>query len=145
MKAVIGFLFFLLFLAGILLVALQGRQTTSKFSVGGGAAMTGVTWRPAYIGAETLPEDSGMFVQFEVDGSIAGHGGCNRFTGSFESTETGVTVGPLASTRMACPEPIMSREQSFLDALQNSTAFEINDDRLRCLDDERNLLIELVL
>ena len=144
MKAFIGFLFFLLFLAGFFLVFIQGKHLAGQNPVAGGASLTGKQWRPVYLGAEAVPDDAGLHVQFEIDGSIKGHGGCNSFFGSLEKTESGVSVGPIGSTRMACPEPIMSRESAFFEALQKTTVFEVNGDRLTCLDDSRKLLIELV-
>ena len=144
MKAMIGFLFFLLFLAGFFLVFIQGKQMTSQSLSAGGSGLTGVRWRPLYVGAESIPEDAGLYVQFELDGSIKGHGGCNSFFGSLEKAESGVTVGQLGSTRMACPEPIMNRESDFLNALRQTSVFEVNGERLACLDDARKLLVELV-
>ena len=144
MKGAIGFLFFLLFLAGFFLVFIQGKQMASQNLPAGGEALTGVRWQPVYIGAEAVPPDAGLHVRFGLDGSIKGHSGCNTFFGSLEKSESGVTVGPLGSTRMACPEPIMSRESAFHDALQRTTIFEVSGERLTCLDDDRKLLLELV-
>jgi len=143
MKAIVGFGFFLLFLAGIALVMLQGRQMAQKNLPGGGTSLTGINWRPTVVGAETLPEDSGMYVQFEEDGSIKGHGGCNSFFGSLQKSDDGVTVGPLGATRMACPEPVMQRETAFIDALQRTRHFGLGLDRLQFLDGDRMLLVEL--
>jgi heat shock protein HslJ len=144
MKAIVGFGFFLLFLAGIALVMLQGRQMAQKNLVGTGASLTGVNWRPVVLGAESMPDDSGMFVQFEVDGSFKGHGGCNSFFGSLEQSDAGVSIGPIGATRMACPEPVMKRETAFITALQNTKQFELGRDKLHLLDGGRTLLAELV-
>ena len=144
MKAMIGFLFFLLFMAGFFLVFLQGKTLTPPGAAGGGTALTGVHWRPTHIGPEAIPEDAGLWVQFDVDGSITGHAGCNSFFGSLEKTDDGVKVGSLGSTRMACPEPIMDRESAYLSALQQATVFEVNGERMMSLDDDRNLLVQFV-
>lgn len=144
MKGVVGFLFFMLFLAGFALVMLQGNQMAKSNLPGGGASITGIDWRPVVIGADTMPDDSGMSVQFAVDGSINGNGGCNGFFGSVEKTETGISIGPLGATRKACPQPIMDRESAFLDALQNTTSFQTGKESLQLLDSENVLLAELV-
>ena len=144
MKALVGFLFFLLLLAGFFLVFLQGKQMAGQNLGGGGAGLTGKQWRPVFVGAEPVAADAGLHVRFESDGNIRGHGGCNGFFGSLEKTDAGVKVGPLGSTKMACPEPIMNLEQNFLESLQATTTFEVNGERLTCLDDERKLLLELV-
>ncbi len=144
MKAIVGFGFFLLFLAGIALVTLQGRQMAQQNVLGGGAALTGINWRPITLGNEAIPEDSGIFVSFAVDGGIKGRGGCNNFFGSLEQTESGIEIGPLGVTRMACPPPIMNRETAFLEALQKTRDFQANDESMRLLDDEGNVLAEFV-
>ncbi len=113
-------------------------------AAGGGAELTGVKWRPVTVGEDAIPDDSGMFIQFEVDGSIKGHGGCNGFFGSLEQTKSGVGVGPLGATRLACPEPVMSREMTFLDAVQKTTNFDVGNGDLRLLDDRNSVVVELV-
>lgn len=144
MKAIVGFGFFLLFLAGIAFVMLQGRQMAAQNLGGGGASITGVNWRPIYIAGDAVPDGSGMFVQFEVDGSVKGHGGCNSFFATLETSDAGVAVSSIGATRMACPEPIMQRELAFFDALQNMVRFEAGTDRLQLLDSENQQLAELV-
>ena len=144
MKAMMGFAFFLLFLAGIALVMLQGREMARQNMPGGGASMTGIEWRPTLLGADEIATDSGMFVLFAVDGSINGNGGCNNFFGSLETSNGDLSVGELGSTRMACPPEIMDREMAFMNALQDATQFEVGEDSLQLLGAGNVLLAELV-
>jgi heat shock protein HslJ len=144
MKAMMGFGFFLLFLAGIALVMLQGRDMLRQNMPGGGVSMTGIEWRPTRLGADEIAADSDMFVSFEVDGSIKGHGGCNNFFGSLQTTDGGLSVGELGATRMACPSQIMDREMAFMKALQDTTQFEIGENSLQLLGAGDVLLAELV-
>lgn len=144
MKAILGFGFFLLFLAGIALVMLQGRQMAQQNMPSGGAGITGTSWQLTYVGAESIPADSGIFVRFEVDGGVRGHGGCNSFFGSLEQSESGLAMGTLGATRMACSEAIMRRETAFISALQSTKHFEAAGKRLQLLDENRALLVELV-
>ena len=144
MKGLIGFGFFLLFLAGIAFVTLKGGKMVQLGASGGGAEVTGIRWRPVMVGDDAIPDDSGMFIQFEVDGSIKGHGGCNGFSGSLEQAKSGIGVGPLRITRMACPEPIMSREVTFIDAVQKTGNFDTRNDNMRLLDEENDVLAEFV-
>lgn len=144
MKGILGFAFFLLFLAGITLVMIQGKEMARQNMPGGGVGMTGTTWRPTIVGSEELPVDSGMFVQFAVDGSIKGNGGCNSFFGSLQKKDDGIVVGELGSSRMACPGNIMDREVAFMQALQNAVVFETGDNRLQLIDDAGVMLADLV-
>ena len=143
MKAMMGFAFFLLFLAGIALVMLQGRQMTQVG--GGGAELTGISWRPVTVGDDMIPADTNLYVRFEVDGSIKGHGGCNSFFGSLEQADSGIAVGPLGGTRMACPEAIMDREMTFMEAVGKTRGFQSGKDNMGLLDEDGNILATFVV
>jgi heat shock protein HslJ len=91
------------------------------------------------IGSEWLLEDlagSGMMdgiqatLTFPETGKIAGNGSCNRFFGSAEISGDTIKLGPLASTRMACPDPVMNQEMKYLAALQAAERFEWKDPNL---------------
>lgn len=142
MKGMVGFLFFLLFVGGLFFVFLKGKSFMDEGFSGGGAELTGMRWQAAYLGADEVPEDAGLWVEFGLDGGVEGHGGCNGFSGSLQVTDGDLSVGPLAATRMACEEPVMGRETAFLSALQQSTAFEVSGQNMRTLDSDRNLLVE---
>ena len=142
MKAIVGFAFFVLFLAGIAFVTMQGKQLGQLGS--SGAEITAIKWRAVSIGNEAIPANSGIYIRFEVDGSIEGNAGCNGFFGSLEQRDSGVGVGPLGTTRMACPDPIMSREMSFIDAVQKMASFQSTSDSLSLLDEEGDVLVEFV-
>lgn len=144
MKAILGFAFFLIFLAGIAFVMLQGKQMAQLGAASGGAGLTDVSWRPVTVRGEPVPENSGMYIRFEVDGSLKGHGGCNGFFGSLQQSDAGIEVGPLGATRMACPEATMDREVAFMDAVQNTTGFESGRDSMSLLGEESSVLAEFV-
>jgi len=141
MKAVLGIALLILTVAGIVFFAMQARQ---GLNAGGGAQLTGVHWRAVSVDREAVPEDVDLQIQFDVDGSIKGHGGCNRFFGSLQKSESGIEVSPLGSTRMACPEPVMKRETAFLDAIQRTRGFDVSRERVRLLDENNEVLAELV-
>ena len=62
-------------------------------------------------------------ITFADDGSVYGNSGCNRFTGTYKVKGESITIGPLASTLMACPEPQMSAEGTFLTRLQAAVSY----------------------
>jgi heat shock protein HslJ len=130
MKAAFAFIFFMLFLAGIAFVNLKGVQEQSESRKASPTEISASAWRPTHLGEMRLEDASEMFVQFEVDGQVRGHGGCNRFFGSYELEDGSVQTGPLGSTRMACPEPAMSFEISFLEALQTSATASLVGNKL---------------
>jgi heat shock protein HslJ/uncharacterized membrane protein len=65
-----------------------------------------------------------------ADGRASGFSGCNRFNGPFKREGDTLTVGPLAGTMMACPEPRMAIEKRFLDGLSGTHRVAIAGDRL---------------
>lgn len=61
---------------------------------------------------------------FAEGGRVAGNGSCNRFTGSAVITGDTLKLGPLASTRMACADNDVSRqEDTYLKALGAATRY----------------------
>lgn len=145
MKATIGFGFFLLFLAGLALVTLQGQEMARQNLPAGGADLTGKNWRPVVVADVSMPQDPPMFVHFAVDGSVNGNSGCNQFFGNLETNDEGVSIGQMGSTSMACPPEIMDRETAFLQALQSTANFELGENTLQLLDADGKVLVELVV
>jgi heat shock protein HslJ len=64
---------------------------------------------------------------FPETGKVAGKGSCNRFFGPAEINGDTIKLGPLASSRMACPEAMMNQEAKYLEALQAAERFEWKD------------------
>jgi heat shock protein HslJ len=64
---------------------------------------------------------------FPETGKVAGNGSCNRFFGPAEINGDAIKLGPLASSRMACPEAVMNQEAKYLGALQAAERFEWKD------------------
>lgn len=84
------------------------------------------------------------FVQFRSDGKVGGHSGCNRFMGTYTRKDDTLTIGPLATTRMACPPEVMEREQQFLAMLSSVRYAEGTHLKLILKDGEGSVLAELV-
>jgi heat shock protein HslJ len=84
----------------------------------------------------SLATGTAITMNFAADGTVSGNAGCNTFTGTYETSGTTLTVGPLASTRMACAEPagVMEQETQFLTALQNAATYELSNNTLTIRD-----------
>ncbi len=52
-------------------------------------------------------------------GTVSGTSGCNRFTGGYGKTTTGIRFDRVAGTRMACPGTRMEVESALLKAMQS--------------------------
>jgi heat shock protein HslJ len=84
------------------------------------------------------------FIQFGSNGRVSGNAGCNRFTGAYEAAEDGsIKIGPLAATRMACPEAEMATEAKFLADLDAVRRFQRDGARLSLQGEDGTVLMEL--
>lgn len=144
MKASVAFIFFMLFLAGIAFVNLRGMQENAVTAVESLDQLTHSAWRPDRLGEMRLDDATDMYVQFESDGQLGGHAGCNRFFGSYDFVDGTIEIGPLGATRMACPEPAMSFEISFLDALQSAKTLTAANNRLEFRNDQGDMVLRTV-
>lgn len=54
-----------------------------------------------------------------AQGAVTGYAGCNRFTGGYGKTSSGMAFQRVASTRMACQGPGMATEDALLKAMQS--------------------------
>lgn len=89
--------------------------------------------------------DDRRFVQFQGEGKAFGHGGCNRFFGSYETGADGnLSFSALGATRMACPGLVMEQEAAFMGILENTSAMKQDGTRLLLLDDQQNVLAALI-
>jgi putative lipoprotein len=65
-------------------------------------------------------------LEIATDGTVSGHGGCNRYHGRVSLTGESMSFSPLASTKMACTPAAMAQEQKFHQALEKTRTFRIN-------------------
>lgn len=95
------------------------------------APLDGTEWQLSGWDGADLPDwqapDAEVTLAFQ-DGRIAGRSACNRYMGGYAiDGDTFTLSGPLASTRMACPEPQMTVEQAYLAALQSAQSYRLTD------------------
>ncbi len=62
---------------------------------------------------------------------MSGTSGCNRYFGRATAESGRLSVGPLGSTMMACPQDAMDQEQAYLAALQAAASYTIEGSELR--------------
>ena len=76
---------------------------------------------------------------FPEPGQIAGQAPCNRYSGAMKAPYPWFDAGPLAATRMACPD--LQAETAFFAALDAMTQAEVLDDTLvLSTDDGREMV-----
>jgi heat shock protein HslJ len=119
---------------------LQLIQVVSKTP--GGAAGAGLTsdlggtrWVLSALGPSDHPDAawaaSGITAEFDVPGErLSGFGGCNSYSAALAVSGDRIEVSEPVATRKACPPPVMTLEQEYLERIARASAFAISGDRL---------------
>jgi len=102
-------------------------------SAAAAASLAGTSWTLTSLGGKT-PTGPIITANFQEDGRVVGSGGCNRYTAAYKVSGDKIAIGPAASTMMACPEPIMAQEGTYLKALEQSATFKIEATQLTLFD-----------
>ena len=92
-----------------------------------GASLDGTSW------ALVLLDDTVDFAELSPtiefgERTLSGFAGCNTFTGAYAADETTIQIGPLATTKMACPGPAGEIEANYLAALADAKGWGIGGD-----------------
>lgn len=64
------------------------------------------------------------------DGRLSGHDSCNAMSASFTLDGERIRIGPVVTTRMACPELLLEQEDRILTALELAATAKVRADGL---------------
>jgi heat shock protein HslJ len=97
--------------------------------------LTGVTWLMTFYnngkgGFQSALADVKVTAIFGDHGRVSGSGGCNTYSAPYTVDGDKIRIGPAASTRKACPQPIMDQEAAYFKALESAATFKIDGDKL---------------
>ena len=84
------------------------------------ADLTGPAWRARTVTGQAVPDGFAVTLEFPEPGRVAGRAACNRYSGPIAEVDGRLEIGPLATTRMACPPPESELETRFLRALEQA-------------------------
>jgi heat shock protein HslJ len=104
----------------------ESKAATAAVTPGSTFKLSGTDWKLEDLGVVAADHGTAT-LSFPESGKIAGNGSCNRFFGSAEINGDAIKLGGMGSTRMACPEPVMTQESKYLEALQAAERFEWKD------------------
>ncbi len=91
--------------------------------------------------------DASAAVVFELEGGtgrVLVEAGCNRGSAAVTVSDDTIAFGPLALTKMLCPEPAMQLEAAVTRTLQGEVAFRIEAGTLTLLGDGHGLQLTAV-
>lgn len=99
-----------------------------------GREVTGL-WRIEQARSEPLLDKRHARLVFEPDGRLGGHTGCNVLTASYSLAGDQLKIGPVATTRRACPELQREQEDRVLTALELAATARVRADGILELRD----------
>jgi heat shock protein HslJ len=107
--------------------------------------LEGTTWVVNAILANeavtSIPDGVTATLVFE-DGKVNVNGGCNTGSGDAAVTETTITFGEIATTRMACDDPTMNVEQQVLQVISGEANYEIKGGEMTLTSDGGGLVLD---
>ena len=106
-------------LAGLLSAALLPLPAMAQATA---EALAG-EWRVFEMAGQVIDPSKEATLSF-ADGRVAGKSFCNRYFAGFKASATGFSTSQAGSTMMACPEPDMALERTFLDLLLKAAGAE---------------------
>jgi heat shock protein HslJ len=134
-----------------LILYTASRAIAAEFSLSESAGLSDTEWELSlyYVGGDAVTSPlvgTRLSAHFTADGKLSGSAGCNRYQGSYQMAGDSLTIGPVASTKMACPDPagVMEQEAAFLVILENTAAYQIKGDTLVLLDSNGAPLAEFI-
>ena len=90
------------------------------------------TYRLSELNGQTFAADAS--ISFPEKGRIEGRGPCNTYTAQQSAPYPWIDIGPIAATKMACPE--LERETAFFAALDAAAFAEVGPDLLILSNDD---------
>jgi heat shock protein HslJ len=87
--------------------------------------------------------DTSLDIAFGIV-SVGGSAGCNSFSGTYGTNGSIVRISQLATTRLACEQPVMDQETAFLAALGGVARIDSRGNQLNLEDRDGHLLVGLV-
>ncbi len=128
--------------SGSVVISLLDREVAEP-----DANLVGPTWTLVSVidgeAVSSVPGDVAATLKFGADGSLEVFAGCNRGSGTYTTTGSGIQVSPLMLTKMACDKPGGTVESAVLAVLEAATiAAEIDASMLTLLAGQNGLQLE---
>ena len=111
-------------LAGLAIVTLAACAITERAAT---TDLPGTSWQLVDLDGAEPVADAVPTLTFDEAGGVSGTTGCNTFNAEVSIDGNAVTFGPMATTRMACPDrAVTEQEQAFTAAMEDVTSYTID-------------------
>ncbi len=114
-------------------------------------SLSGTSWQATGInngvgGVESNAVTSTITAAFGADDKVSGSGGCNTYSATYTTGGTDeIVIGPVAATKMACPEDVMTVEGQYFAALGAAATYTIEGNSLTLRDADGATQVAFVL
>ncbi|MGH2371648.1 MAG: META domain-containing protein [Chloroflexota bacterium] len=117
-------------------VVLAGGAPVSPLPPGAGNALAGTSWRlVAFEEGQPPLEGSEITLEFAAQERRAGgRASVNHYTSAVTIQEDQLTFGPIISTKIAGPEPLMEQEARYFAALEQTRSYRLAAGQLTLFD-----------
>ena len=124
--------------AMLIVTLLFSSHASAEVTMPATAGIEGTKWQLVEVSNEPVSPMAGekrpYILLDSAQKKATGFAGCNNFFSSYEIDGVALKFGPVGSTRMSCPDLQLSLETAFLNALDQTSGWEIKDDVLLFLD-----------
>jgi heat shock protein HslJ len=100
-----------------------------------GGDITGKVWLLDNLNGSPPVSGTVITAEFTADGKVGGSAGCNVYSGQYKITGGDIQItSPVASTMMACEQPVMDQENAYFQALAAAKSYAVKGDQLTLND-----------
>ena len=117
-------------------------ETKKVIDAAGNVQLSG-NYSVTNIGDKAVSSNAPTITFYAMDKSVKGNTGCNSFFGNYSLDLYALSFSDIASTEMACDQPIMTNENMFLDALRKTGSYAIEENILTLYSkNDRSVLLK---
>ena len=123
----------------VLLALLLGALAAACSSTAKAPDLNGTEWQLTSLNGSLLPENIHITLRFE-EGQAGGTAACNGYGAAYSQDGTDLTFDQMMSTEMWC-EGVMDYEANYLAALSLAKSFQLENNVLSLLDENRAVIL----
>jgi len=123
------------------LISVSPLLTACTINQGSSFSLAGSNWVLVSTAGNDMPSDIYISASFGEDGSLGGSSGCNNYSAQYQVDGDRISIGPAASTLMACPEPVMALESAYMQALGSAAGYKLDGENLILVDGNGEALL----
>ncbi len=101
-------------------------ETKKVIDAAGNIQLSG-SYKVSNVNNQAVQENAPTISFFAIDKKVEGNTGCNSFFGKYTLDLYALSFNDIASTEMACDQPIMDVENAFLNALRDTGSYELEN------------------